>query len=150
MKTLHPFSVIQRSPSQVDGMKATVRKMPVVPEVISNPERHRRIQQLQAIAELLDGQFKLPGTNIEFGLDALIGLVPGIGDLVSGGISIWLIREAQRLGAPKWLIARMAWNVMVDVSIGAVPLVGDVFDAAWKANRKNMELLNRHFKNRCD
>ena len=105
---------------------------------------------MQAIAELLDGQFKLPGTDIEFGLDALIGLVPGIGDLVSGGISIWLIREAQRLGAPKWLIARMAWNVMVDVSIGAVPLVGDVFDAAWKANRKNMELLNRHFKNRCD
>lgn len=123
----------------------TTKKATVEPEVISNSERQQRIQQLQAIAELLDGQFKLPGTNIQFGLDALIGLVPGIGDFVSGGISIWLVREAQRLGAPKWLIARMMWNVVVDVSVGAVPLVGDVFDAAWKANRKNMALLNRHF-----
>ncbi|HEY0983634.1 DUF4112 domain-containing protein, partial [Schlesneria sp.] len=78
----------------------TTKKATVEPEVISNSERQQRIQQLQAIAELLDGQFKLPGTNIQFGLDALIGLVPGIGDFVSGGISIWLVREAQRLGAP--------------------------------------------------
>lgn len=145
MTTLNPFVINRRPSTQVEVISPTTKKATVEPEVISNSERQQRIQQLQAIAELLDGQFKLPGTNIQFGLDALIGLVPGIGDFVSGGISIWLVREAQRLGAPKWLIARMMWNVVVDVSVGAVPLVGDVFDAAWKANRKNMALLNRHF-----
>lgn len=118
---------------------------PLIPELITDPAKHARIQQLRQIAELMDGQFKLPGTNIEFGLDAIIGLVPGIGDLVSGAISMWLIKEARRLGAPKWLIARMIWNVAVDVTIGAVPLAGDLFDTVFKANRKNMALLNRHF-----
>ena len=59
---------------------------------------------------------------------------------------MWLIREARRLGAPRWLIARMIWNVAVDVTVGAVPVLGDMLDVAWKANRMNMELLSRHFK----
>ena len=75
-------------------------------------------------------------------------MLPGIGDLISGGVSMWLIREARRLGAPRWLIARMLWNVAIDVSVGTVPLVGDMFDVAWKANRKNMELLKRHLNRR--
>ena len=118
----------------------------IEPELIIDPEKHQKIEQLRRIAELLDGQFRIPGTDIEFGLDAIIGLVPGIGDLVSGGISMWLIREARRLGAPRWLIARMIWNVAVDVTVGAVPVLGDMLDVAWKANRMNMELLSRHFK----
>jgi len=118
---------------------------PIVPELITDPARHARIEQLRKIAELMDGQFTLPGTNVQFGLDAIIGLVPGIGDLIAGAFSIWLIREARQLGAPRWLIARMVWNVAVDVTVGAVPVVGDMFDVAWKANRKNMELLSRHF-----
>ncbi len=118
---------------------------PIVPELITDPARHARIEQLRKIAELMDGQFVLPGTNIQFGLDAIIGLVPGIGDLVAGAFSIWLIHEARQLGAPRWLIARMVWNVAVDVTVGAVPVVGDMFDVAWKANRKNMALLSRHF-----
>lgn len=117
---------------------------PIEPEVIADPARHQKVEQLQQIAELLDGQFRIPGTNIEFGLDAIIGMIPGIGDIVSGAISMWLIQEAKRLGAPRWLIARMVWNVAVDVSIGIVPFLGDAFDVAWKANRKNMELLKRH------
>ena len=115
------------------------------PELIIDPAKHARIEQLMQIAELMDGQFTVPGTDIQFGLDAIIGLVPGIGDLVSGAISIWLIREARRLGVPRWLVARMVWNVAVDVTIGAVPVAGDAFDFAWKANRKNMALLRRHF-----
>lgn len=118
---------------------------PVEPEVITNPARTARIEQLRQFAELLDGQFVVPGTNIQFGLDAIIGLVPGVGDLVAGAISMWLIREARRLGAPKWLIARMIWNVAVEVGVGAVPIVGDMFDVVWKANRKNIALLSRHF-----
>ena len=117
---------------------------PLEPELISDPIRHQKVEQLQQIAELLDGQFRIPGTEIEFGLDAIIGLIPGIGDLVSGTISLWLIREARRLGAPRWLVARMVWNVAVDVTVGIVPFVGDAFDVAWKANRMNMALLKRH------
>ena len=118
----------------------------VEPELIVNPKRHDRLEQLAKFAELMDGQFRLPGTNIEFGLDAIIGLVPGIGDLVCGAMSMWLIGEARRLGAPQWLIARMMWNVAVEVGVGSVPLVGDLFDVAWKANRKNIALLRRHFE----
>ena len=119
---------------------------PIEPDLIIDPEKHQKIEQLRKIAELLDGQFRIPGTDIEFGLDAIIGLLPGIGDLISGGISMWLIREARRLGAPRWLIARMIWNVAVDVGVGVVPVFGDMLDVAWKANRMNMELLSRHFK----
>ncbi len=122
------------------------RGVPIEPELVIDPEKHQKIEQLRRIAELLDGQFRIPGTDIEFGLDAIIGLVPGIGDLICGGISMWLIREARRLGAPRWLIARMVWNVAVDVSVGAVPVLGDMLDVAWKANRMNIELLSRHFK----
>lgn len=123
-----------------------MKPAPIEPELITSPARTARIEQLRRIAELLDGQFHVPGTNIEFGLDAIIGLVPIVGDLVAGGISLWLIQEARRLGAPQWLIARMMWNVAVEVTVGAVPVIGDLFDVAWKANRKNIELLSRHFK----
>ena len=123
-----------------------IKRGPIEPELVIDPEKHQKIEQLRRIAELLDGQFRIPGTDIEFGLDAIIGLLPGIGDLISGGISMWLIREARRLGAPRWLIARMIWNVAVDVSVGVVPVLGDMLDVAWKANRMNMELLSRHFK----
>lgn len=122
------------------------RGVPIEPELVIDPEKHQKIEQLRRIAELLDGQFRVPGTDIEFGLDAIIGLVPGIGDLISGGISMWMIREARRLGAPRWLIARMVWNVAVDVTVGAVPVLGDMLDVAWKANRMNIELLRRHFE----
>lgn len=120
----------------------------IEPEIITNPSRTARIEQLRQFAALMDSQFQIPGTEIQFGLDAIIGLVPGIGDLISGAVSVWLIREARRLGAPRWLVARMIWNVAVDVGVGAVPLVGDMFDVAWKANRKNIELLSRHFERR--
>ncbi len=122
------------------------RGVPIEPELVIDPEKHQKIEQLRRIAELFDGQFRIPGTDIEFGLDAIIGLVPGIGDLISGGISMWMIREARQLGAPRWLIARMVWNVAVDVTVGAVPVLGDMLDVAWKANRMNMELLRRHFE----
>jgi hypothetical protein len=116
------------------------------PELITDPEKFAKIEQLRMLAELMDGQFCIPGTNIQFGLDAIIGLVPGIGDFLAGAFSLWLVTEAQRLGAPRWLIGRMLFNVAVDVTIGAVPVVGDVFDVAWKANRKNIELLSNHFR----
>jgi hypothetical protein len=78
---------------------------------------------------------------VRFGLDALIGLVPGIGDLVTTGLSLYLVSEARALGAPRRLIWRMLANVALDGVVGAVPLAGDVFDVMWRANRRNMALL---------
>jgi hypothetical protein len=112
---------------------------------ISRPlSRDDRIARIDALAALMDTAFLVPGTNIRFGLDALIGLVPGIGDVVTTLISLYIIKEARALGAPRFLVWRMLANVAVDGVVGAVPLVGDAFDVVWRANRRNMALLRRH------
>ena len=106
--------------------------------------RAERIARLDALASLLDTAFLVPGTNIRFGVDALIGLVPGIGDAITTLMSLYIVREARELGAPRHLIARMLVNVALDGVVGAVPLLGDAFDVMWRANRRNMTLLQRH------
>ena len=106
--------------------------------------RAERIARLDGLATLLDTAFILPGTNIRFGFDAMIGLIPGIGDAITTLMSLYIVREARALGAPRHLIARMLVNVALDGVIGAVPLVGDAFDVMWRANRRNMALLRRH------
>jgi hypothetical protein len=99
---------------------------------------------LDALAMLLDSAIRIPGTKIVMGLDSLLGLVPVIGDAISGLISTYIIFEARRLGAPRWLIARMAANTTLDTILGSIPILGDVFDLAYKANLKNVNLLKRH------
>jgi hypothetical protein len=103
--------------------------------------RQERIARIDGLATLLDTAFILPGTNVRFGLDALIGLVPGIGDAITTAMSLYIVHEARQLGAPGHLIARMLGNVVLDGMVGAVPLVGDAFDVLWRANRRNMRLL---------
>ena len=106
------------------------------------------VARLEALAKLMDGSFTIPGTDIRLGLDAVIGLVPVAGDVVSGVISSYLIWEARRLGAPKRLIARMMANTLLDTTIGAIPVVGDAFDVMFRGNMKNMALLRRHMERR--
>lgn len=113
-------------------------------DVAREPSRAERVARIDALAQLLDNAFVIPGTNIRFGVDALIGLVPGIGDIVSTLLSLYIVREARQLGAPRRLIARMLTNVAVDGLVGAMPLVGDAFDVAWRANRRNVALLQKH------
>ena len=103
--------------------------------------RAERIARLDALASLLDTAILIPGTNVRFGLDALIGLVPGIGDAVTTLLSLYIVGEARALGAPRHLILRMLGNVALDGLVGVVPLAGDVFDVMWRANRRNMKLL---------
>jgi hypothetical protein len=103
--------------------------------------RRERIARLDSLATLLDTALVIPGTNIRFGLDALIGLVPGIGDAVTTVMSLYIIHEVHHLGAPGHVIARMRANVALDGVVGAVPLVGDAFDVMWRSNRRNMRLL---------
>jgi hypothetical protein len=104
----------------------------------------RSVARLEALARLMDGAFALPGTNVRFGLDGIVGLLPVAGDMIAGLVSTYLIWEARQLGAPRWLIARMLANTLLDTTIGAIPVVGDAFDILFRANMKNMALLRRH------
>ncbi len=99
-------------------------------------------ERLNWLAWLLDSSIPIPGTRLTVGLDAVIGLVPFLGDLVGVVLSSYILGEAARLGAPKSLLWRMAFNVGIDGIVGIVPFAGDVFDAAWKANQRNVRLLN--------
>lgn len=99
-------------------------------------------EQLRWLAWLLDSSIPVPGTSFTIGLDALIGLVPVLGDLVGVLLSSYIMSEAARLGAPRPLLWRMAFNVGVEGVVGIIPFAGDVFDAAWKANQKNVRLLD--------
>ncbi|WP_375464600.1 DUF4112 domain-containing protein [uncultured Methylobacterium sp.] len=110
---------------------------------IADPSREASLARLEALAHLLDSAFLIPGINRRVGLEALIGLVPVVGDLVGLVISSYIVGEARRLGAPRWLLGRMALNVAFDGAIGIVPLAGDLFDAAFKANIRNVRLLRR-------
>jgi hypothetical protein len=105
---------------------------------------HDRIARLRRWSNLLDSAFRVPGTRLRFGWDALVGLVPGVGDLATAAFSGLLLIEAFRSPLPRIIQARMICNVLIDLAIGAVPLVGDLFDFVWKANRKNLLLLERH------
>ena len=100
----------------------------------------RRLKQL---SKLMDSSIRLPG-GFRIGLDGLIGLIPGFGDLAGAGVSAYIVLGAARLGAPKSVIARMLANVAIETVVGAIPIVGDVFDLAFKANSRNMRLLDRH------
>jgi len=110
--------------------------------------RRERIARLEALADLLDTALVIPGTGIRFGADSILGLVPGIGDAVTTAISLWIVYEARQLGARPHVIARMVGNVAVDGLFGAVPIIGDVFDVAWRANRKNVRILREHLAKR--
>ncbi len=106
--------------------------------------RRQRIERLERLARLLDTAIVVPGTNFRFGADAIIGLMPGIGDTITTALSAWIVYEAHKLGVPRRLLIRMIANVALDGVVGAVPLAGDVFDVMWRANRRNVRLLREH------
>jgi hypothetical protein len=104
-------------------------------------------RRLERLAWLLDSSITVPGTRFRIGLDPIIGLLPGLGDALGVLVSSYIVREAARLGAPPGVLARMAFNIALEGVVGIVPFVGDVFDAAWKANQRNVALLRGHLEN---
>ena len=104
----------------------------------------RGLELLRRWSRLFDSAFRIPGTQITFGLDPILGLVPGIGDLASPVLSLFMVWHAAKLRVPKVVIARMVINALVDAGIGVIPVVGDLFDFAWKATEWNLALLERH------
>ena len=103
-----------------------------------------RLRRLERLASLLDDRLTIPGTGIRFGLDAVIGLVPGIGDIASTLISLHLVAEAARMGVPGSVLGRMVANIVVDMLVGSIPILGDVLDVRLRANRRNVDLLREH------
>lgn len=103
-----------------------------------------RLAQAKWIADLMDSNFSIPGTPLRFGWDAVLGLFPGIGDALTSAISLTIVNHAWQTKASPLLLGRMIGNVAIDFVIGAIPIVGDFFDLAFKANRKNARLLERH------
>ena len=106
--------------------------------------QEQRLKALKHVSRLLDSAFVLPGTEIRIGLDPLFGLIPGLGDLVSPLFAIALLWQSRDLGIPRVVQLRMIFNVAIDALVGMLPLAGDLFDFAWKANDRNYALLERH------
>ena len=102
------------------------------------------VRNARALARVLDSAVRIPGTPIRLGLDAILGLIPGGGDVAAAALSGYIVLTAARRGVPRPVLARMLLNVLVDTVVGAVPVLGDLFDVAYKANVRNVELLERH------
>ncbi len=117
----------------------------MTPEILP-PEASADVERLRKLEKLLDRQFTIAGVN--FGIDSVIGLVPVVGDLITGAFGFYLIQEARRHGISKFTLARMYTNWGIDVGVGALPIVGDIFDIAFKSNTKNLRLLIAHLEKR--
>ncbi|CAN5146293.1 DUF4112 domain-containing protein [soil metagenome] len=104
------------------------------------------LKHVEVLSKLMDNRFKVPGTDIRFGLDGIIGLIPGVGDLAGFAVSAYLITIMSKNGASGFVLARMMLNVIIDTALGMVPVVGDIFDFAFKSNVRNMRLMNEYYE----
>jgi len=104
----------------------------------------RRLARMRRVAWLIDAQFRIPGLKFRFGLNSLLGLPPVAGDAVLAAISLYLVYEAARLGVPRAKLLQMLANIGVEAALGSVPVVGDLLDMAWKANLRNLSIVERH------
>lgn len=112
------------------------------------PSPDAALQRLQRVANLLDSAFVIPSTRQRVGIDAIIGLIPGFGDIVTTALSSYIIWEARNLGVSRLALARMIANLGMHAAFGSVPLVGDLFDAFFRVNQRNMRILRRHLGRR--
>ncbi len=104
----------------------------------------RDLDRLRRLAERMDSAFRLPIIGVRVGWDSVLGLVPGIGDALALAPAAYILRQSNRMGAPTPLLARMGLNTGIDFAIGAIPLIGDLFDVGWKSNVRNVDLLHAH------
>ena len=111
---------------------------------VPSPEAGARLRHLRRFAHWLDDGIKLPWIPVRMGLDSIIGLVPGFGDAAGAVLGAWILVEAARLRASRSTLVRILYNIAVDAVVGTIPLLGDIFDVVWKANLRNVSLLERH------
>ena len=122
--------------------------MPSMSSSRSSDADRERLERLRRLASWLDSRWRIPGTRIPIGLDGIASLVPVVGDTATAAVSAYIVYEAVRFGLPRSLLARMVANVGLDWLVGSVPVLGTVFDVAFKANRRNVDLLHRHLEER--
>lgn len=113
-------------------------------------ETAETIRRLRQLVQLMDNSVGIPGTRYRIGLDPLLGLIPGVGDAVGLAASLWIVSEARRLGVPTVTLVRMLMNVALDAAVGTVPVLGDLFDAGYKANQRNLDILERELEMRAE
>lgn len=119
------------TPNQTDSVRAAIPEDP----------RIREIERIDRVARLLDARFPIPGTRLRFGLDSIVGLIPGVGDLATAVPSTWMLWRGWKHGIPKRSLARMGANIGIDLAVGSIPLVGDLFDLGFKSNLRNADIL---------
>ena len=124
------------SQKQMDQMAKSLPSM--------SRDPHSVRQRVEALEQLLERSFHIPGTKVPFGLDSIVGLVPVLGDVVTAAMGAYMVWEARNLGMSKWQLMRMAANVGVDTALGAIPLAGDLFDFIWRSNTKNLRIIKKH------
>ena len=117
-------------------------QMDAVPGLGRDPRSVR--QRIEMMENMLEGILVIPGTRFRFGLDAILGVVPVLGDLLSAAMGAWIVWEARNLGMPRWQLLRMGANVGIDTAIGAIPLVGDAFDFVFRSNSRNLRIIRKH------
>ena len=110
-----------------------------------NTNNSRSLKHIEILARLMDSRFAIPGTNIRFGLDGLIGLIPGIGDFSGLLVSFYIVGILAQNGASGFVPAKMIFNILIDTLLGSIPVIGDLFDFAYKANRRNFKLMQQHY-----
>ena len=113
---------------------------------MNTPKHVARIKKLRRITKVLDNAITIPGTKFSFGLDPILGLLPGGGDTITGGLSAYIVVEAARMGVSREVLGKMVGNILLDSFAGTIPVLGDLFDVGWKSNVKNMELLEKHLE----
>lgn len=135
------------------NFQTTARQAILRSPIVNEPSRARGADapstvepEVEFLARWLDDIFVIPGTNLRIGLDGLLGLVPGLGDTLTSLAAFYILAAGRRYGVPRITLVRMAGNIAVDYVLGTVPVIGDLFDICWKANRRNVRILERHLQ----
>ena len=120
------------------------RAMPLGPDLPTGRAPAAVRRRMEAMERLLERSVTVPGTTIGVGLDAVLGLIPVVGDAIAAALGAYLLWEAKNLGLPRWKLWRMAGNIAFDAAVGAVPVAGDIFDFAFRSNSRNLKIVKRH------
>lgn len=135
----------QKKKNNVENRLAYNGDRPLRPTITTHTAGHPGLSKVRHLAKLMDSQFSIPGTRYRFGLDGILGLIPGVGDLGTFAVSGYMLMIMAKNGASGYVLARMVVNVLADALIGSIPLIGDLFDFAFKANTRNLKLMEEHY-----
>lgn len=129
-------------PEKMRAQKMRAQKMGFEMPLGNDPASARK--RIEAMEQLLERSFTIPGVNYPIGLDSIVGLVPVVGDLVTAAMGAYLVWEAKNIGLPKWKLWRMAGNIAFDTALGAIPVAGDAFDLLFRSNTRNLRIVRKH------